>query len=165
MLQNFNAFLDFENISAAQFQSIFPKPTVHFLSVLVSQNILAAVFPNNHLVAVCLVQVFQTFLSGDHIRYYTTVRGQHILRNVIVSGYIAFHQINKFFVNIVCFSLVKNVFAGRMKRLREPDLARGCSLETLVQCIEVQCKIVEKHERLASQATSATCGHFCLFHS
>jgi len=112
MLWNFNAFLDFENISAAQFKSIFPKPTVNFLSVLISQNILAAVFPNKHLVVVCLVQGLQTFLSGDHIRYYTTVRGQDILRNVIVSGYIAFHQINKFFVNIVCFSLVTKCFRG-----------------------------------------------------
>jgi len=79
------------NISAAQFQGIFPKPTVNFLSVLMSQNILSAVFPKKHLVAVCLVQGLQTFLSGDHISYNTTVRGQDILRNVIVSGYIAFH--------------------------------------------------------------------------
>jgi len=50
-----NAFLDLENISAAQFQGIFPKPTVNFLSVLMSQNIVSAVFPKKHLVVVGLV--------------------------------------------------------------------------------------------------------------
>ena len=34
----------------------------------------------------------------DHISYYTTFRGPDILRNVIVSGYVAFYQINKFFI-------------------------------------------------------------------
>jgi len=43
----------------------------------------------------------QTFLSKGHISYYTTVRGPEILRNVIVSGYLTFRQINKFFVNTV----------------------------------------------------------------
>ena len=78
---------------------------------MISQNILAAVFPNKYLAVVCLLQGLQTFLSGDDIRYYTIVRGQDILRNVIVSGYIAFHQI-KFFVNIVYFSLVTKFFHG-----------------------------------------------------
>jgi len=36
----------------------------------------------------------QTFLSEGHINYYTTVRGPEILRHVIVSGYVAFCQIN-----------------------------------------------------------------------
>jgi len=40
----------------------------------------------------------QTFLSEDHITYYTTFREQDILRNVIVSGYLAFYQITKCFV-------------------------------------------------------------------
>jgi len=95
---SFIAFLDLENISTAQFQGIFPKPTVHFPSVLISRNILSTVFPNKLLVVVCLVQGSPNFLSGDHISYYTTVRGQGILRDVIVSGYITFHQIKKFFV-------------------------------------------------------------------
>jgi len=30
-----------------------------------------------------------------------------MLRNVIVSGYVTFHQINKFFVNILVFSINK----------------------------------------------------------
>ena len=42
---------------------------------------------------------FQTFWSEDHISYYTTVRGSDILRNVIVSVYVIFYQIKKFFVN------------------------------------------------------------------
>jgi len=52
----------------------------------------------------------ETFLSGDHISYCTIVRGQGILRNVAVSGYIAFHQISKFFVNKVNFFLVTKCF-------------------------------------------------------
>jgi len=32
----------------------------------------------------------QTFLSGDHISYYTTLGGQDILRDVIVSGCVIF---------------------------------------------------------------------------
>jgi len=35
--------------------------------------------------------------------YYTTVRGPDILRNVIVSTYVNFYQINKFFGNILFF--------------------------------------------------------------
>jgi len=42
--------------------------------------------------------------------YYTTVREQDILRNVIVSGYIAFNQINKFFVNIVNIFICDKIF-------------------------------------------------------
>jgi len=64
MLQNFNAFFDLENSSAAQFQGIFPKPTVNFLSVLISQNILSAVVPNKDLVVVCLVQGSPNFYVG-----------------------------------------------------------------------------------------------------
>jgi len=47
----------------------------------------------------CLEQGSSNFLSEGHISYYTTVRGPDILRNVIVSGYDLFYQINKFFVN------------------------------------------------------------------
>jgi len=39
--------------------------------------------------------------------YYTTVRGPDILRNVIVSGYVTFYQISKFFVNIYFFIIDK----------------------------------------------------------
>jgi len=41
----------------------------------------------------------QTFLPESHISYFITVRGPDILRNVIVSGYVAFYLTNKFFVN------------------------------------------------------------------
>ena len=34
---------------------------------------------------------------------YTTVRGADILRNAVVSGYVPFHQINEYFVNILLF--------------------------------------------------------------
>jgi len=44
---------------------------------------------------------FQTFLAESHMSYYTIVRGPDILRNVIVSGYVTFYQISKFFVNIL----------------------------------------------------------------
>ena len=37
----------------------------------------------------------QTFFSEGHISYHTTVRGLHILRNVIVSWYVTFYQIFK----------------------------------------------------------------------
>jgi len=46
--------------------------------------------------------------------YYTAVRGQDILRNVIVSGYATFYQINKFFV--LFFRYCQNGFAGRIWR-------------------------------------------------
>jgi len=43
------------------------------------------------------------FCIKGHISYYTTVRGPDILRNLIISGYLTFHQINTFFVNILFF--------------------------------------------------------------
>jgi len=49
------------------------------------------------------VRALQTFLSGGHISYFTTVRGPDVLRNVIVSGYVTIYQINKFFVNKLFF--------------------------------------------------------------
>jgi len=48
---------------------------------------------------ICIEQGLQTFSSEGHISYYTTVRESDVLRNVIVSGYVAFYQIEKFFVN------------------------------------------------------------------
>jgi len=45
----------------------------------------------------------------DHISYCKTVRGPNILRNVIFSGYVTFHQINTFFVNILFFHYWQNV--------------------------------------------------------
>jgi len=68
-----------------------------------------------------LEQGLQTFLSEGHISCRTTIRGLDILRNVIVSGYITFYQINKCFVNILFFHYWQNVFAGRVKWLRVPD--------------------------------------------
>jgi len=38
---------------------------------------------------------FQTSLTEGHIGHDTTVRGPDILRNVIVSGYVTFYQIEK----------------------------------------------------------------------
>ena len=55
----------------------------------------------------CLLKLYirglQTFLSDGHISYYTIARRPGILRNVIVSGYVTFCQIKKFFVNILFF--------------------------------------------------------------
>jgi len=45
-----------------------------------------------------------------------------ILRNVLVSGYSTFYQINKFFVNILIFHCWKNAFAAGWKWLRGTDL-------------------------------------------
>ena len=47
-----------------------------------------------------LSQGLQIFLSVSH---YTTVRGPEILRNWIVSGYVTFYEINKFFLNTLFF--------------------------------------------------------------
>jgi len=41
-----------------------------------------------------LDQGLQTFLSKDHISYYTTVRGPDILRNLIASGYVKLYMLN-----------------------------------------------------------------------
>jgi len=38
-------------------------------------------------------------MSEDHISCYTIVREPDILRNVIVSGFVTFNQINNFFAN------------------------------------------------------------------
>jgi len=54
-----------------------------------------------------------------------------MLRNVIVSGCVTFHQINTFFVHIYFFHCSQNGFAGRIKWLRGPDPAAGRNLETL----------------------------------
>jgi len=40
-----------------------------------------------------------------------------VLHNVIVSGKVAFHQINKFFVYVLFFHHWQNGFAGQMKWL------------------------------------------------
>jgi len=73
----------------------------------------------------------QTFLSEGHISYYTQLRGLDILRDVIVSGYLTFYQINTFLVKILFFHYWQymalrngwNSFAGRI-------WSAGCGLET-----------------------------------
>ena len=81
--------------------------------------------------------------------YYTTVREQDILRNVIVSGYIAFNQINKFFVNIVNIFICDKIFLQvGWNGFASQICLMGCSLETLVECIEVWCKIFKKTRQL-----------------
>jgi len=67
IIEFLNAFLDLENISAVEFQGIFPKPTANFLSVLISQNIPSVLFPNKYLVVVCLMQESPNFvICGPH---------------------------------------------------------------------------------------------------
>jgi len=56
----------------------------------------------------------QTFLSEAHISCYTTFRGPDILHDVIFSKYVAFYEINKFFVNPIFFHYWWNGFAGRI---------------------------------------------------
>jgi len=52
------------------------------------------------LLTLIFMQLFKArssnFLSEDHISYCTAVQGPDILRNVMVSGYVAFYQINNF---------------------------------------------------------------------
>jgi len=67
-----------------------------------------------------------------HISQYTAVRGPDISRNVIVSAYVAFYQINKFFVNILFFSMLAKCLSGQMKWLADRIWPVGRSLETLL---------------------------------
>jgi len=60
-----------------------------------------------------LEQGLQTFLSEGHISCCTTCRGPGILRNVIVLGYVAFYQVNRFFVTILFLHCWQNVLGGR----------------------------------------------------
>ena len=69
----------------------------------------------------------QVFLSEGHISCYTTVRGPDILCNVIVSGYVAFCQINMFSENILgsiigkmSLHLDENGFTGQIELLSWP---------------------------------------------
>ena len=84
-----------------------------------------------------LVQGLQSFSSEGHMSLYTTVWGPDILRNVIVSGYVAFYQINKLSVNILFFHYSWNGFAGRIwpagGSLETPDLVD----ETSAKCGEM----------------------------
>jgi len=52
------------------------------------------------------------FLPEGHISQYATVRGLDIFRNVIISGYVAFTQIKKCFVNIIIIHYWLNVFSA-----------------------------------------------------
>ena len=52
-----------------------------------------------HIFKVGIQQGFQTLLFEDHISCCTTLWGPDILRNMIVSGYVKFYQINKCFIN------------------------------------------------------------------
>jgi len=75
----------------------------------------------------CLVQRSPNFfvrVPHKLLVYHTTVRGPHIVRSVIVSGYVTFYQINKFFVNISIF-IFDRMSAGGWKWLRRPYLPRG----------------------------------------
>jgi len=67
-------------------------------------------------------EVSKTFLPEGHISYYTTIRGPGILRIVIVSGYVRFYQINKFFLYMLILHYCQNGFAGRMNWFHWPDL-------------------------------------------
>jgi len=56
--------------------------------------------------------VSKLFCQEGHISNYTTVRGPDNLRNVSVSVYVTFYQINMFFVNILIFYYWQNVLAA-----------------------------------------------------
>jgi len=69
----------------------------------------------------CNVNKF--FLSEGHTIYSTTDRGPDTLGNVIVSGYVIFYQIIKFFVNILFFHYWQIVFIGQTNWLCGLDVA------------------------------------------
>ena len=77
----------------------------------------------------------QTFLSVGHICCYTILWGPIFLRNVIVSGKVAFHQITNF-SSIYCFFIIdKMALRAGWNFFYWPHLAQGRSLETpAVQC-------------------------------
>jgi len=77
----------------------------------------------------CAPRMSPNFLCEVHISYYTIVRGPDFLCNAIVSGKIAFHQINTILGNLLFFHHWLNGFAGRMKCLA------GSSLETRMQTV------------------------------
>ena len=54
-----------------------------------------------------------SFLCDGHISYYQTVRGTDTLRNVIVSGYVTFYQINIFFVNFITDKMASRAVVWR----------------------------------------------------
>jgi len=54
--------------------------------------------------------------------YYIIIGEPDFLRNVIASGKVAFHQINKCFVNVLIFHHRQNSVAGRMKCFRGPQI-------------------------------------------
>jgi len=68
-------------------------------------------FPFGSCGFVSIDQGLQPIVTESHISYYTTVRGPEIVRNVIVSGYVPFYQINKCFGNISRFYFWQTVFA------------------------------------------------------
>jgi len=45
-------------------------------------------------------------LPEGHVSYYTTLSGPDILHNVIVTGCVTFYQMNKYFLNLIIFSLL-----------------------------------------------------------
>jgi len=74
-------------------------------------------------------QGLQTFVSEGHISYSATVRGSGIFRNVIVSGYVTFYQINTFFVNILYFHYWQNGPRAGVWRLCSTSMRRMHSVE------------------------------------
>jgi len=78
---------------------------------------------------ICFIRLDQGFPNfvvrgrGPHKLLHNSPRPD-ILRTVIVLGYVAIHQIKKFFVNTVFFQYWQNVFVGRKMALRA-DFARG----------------------------------------
>jgi len=61
---------------------------------------------------ILLEQGPQTFLSEGHTSCYTTFRGPDILRNVVVSGYVTFYQINAYFST--CYFFIMDKMSSRV---------------------------------------------------
>ena len=71
----------------------------------------------------------QPFLSEGNISDFPTVRGSDTSHNVIASGYVAFYQINKLFINILFSHYCQNVFAAESNSFAGRIWPAGRSLE------------------------------------
>jgi len=81
---------------------------------------------------VLYIRGLQTFLYEGHTSYCIKVLRLDVLHNVIVSGYVPFHQINECFVDII-FSLLTKMSCGRTQRLRGPNgIASGAGFDPRV---------------------------------
>jgi len=91
----------FARFCAQTIQNVFNKKQVYILLTVVHTwlEMRKSVLPRFlNLTFQTLIRALRAFLPEGHINYYTTVWGVDILRNVTVSVYVTFYQINTFSV-------------------------------------------------------------------